>query len=180
MDEIVLKAMAKWPNTPAVYGWLRLDARGQWWIREERLGNPAMTDFFHRNYGRDSAGRFYVQNGPQRVYVSLDVAPYVASPGESGWLTLPWSEQDRARTAYMTPDGMLFLELGGELAVVDDRCLAGVVASGLPDWDGDMRHLPAWFIPSDQEARIPLCPETLPRLLSQYGIIREPKAQISR
>ncbi len=178
MDDIVMQAMQKWPNVPAVYGWLRLDGRGQWWIREERLDNPAMCEFFHRNYGRDGAGRFYVQNGPQRVYVSLDLAPYVASPGPDGWITQPWCEQERARAAYMTPDGMLFIEIGGELAVVDDRSLAGLVDSALDGWDGNMQNLPAWFtLPPE---RIPLYGETLPRLLAQYGIIREPKAQAPR
>ena len=33
MDEIVLRSMLKWPNVPSVYGWLRLDRRGQWLIR---------------------------------------------------------------------------------------------------------------------------------------------------
>ena len=34
MDDIVKQAMAKWPNVPACYGWLALDARGQWWLRD--------------------------------------------------------------------------------------------------------------------------------------------------
>ncbi|MCZ7563234.1 MAG: DUF2946 family protein [Burkholderiales bacterium] len=25
--------MQKWPNVPNVFGWLRLDPRGNWWIR---------------------------------------------------------------------------------------------------------------------------------------------------
>ena len=35
MDDIVLKAMAKWPNVPSCTGWLGLDARGQWWMRDD-------------------------------------------------------------------------------------------------------------------------------------------------
>ena len=34
MDDIVRQAMAKWPHVPACYGWLGLDARGQWWLRD--------------------------------------------------------------------------------------------------------------------------------------------------
>ena len=33
MDEIVARAMQKWPNVPDVYGWLRLDRRGTWWLK---------------------------------------------------------------------------------------------------------------------------------------------------
>ena len=34
MDDIVKQAMAKWPNVPACYGWLGLDGRGQWFLRD--------------------------------------------------------------------------------------------------------------------------------------------------
>ena len=34
MDDIVKQAMAKWPNVPACSGWLGLDARGNWWLRD--------------------------------------------------------------------------------------------------------------------------------------------------
>ena len=34
MDDIVRQAMAKWPNVPHAYGWLGLDARGNWWLRD--------------------------------------------------------------------------------------------------------------------------------------------------
>ncbi|MBP7581842.1 MAG: DUF2946 family protein, partial [Vogesella sp.] len=44
MDALVLAAMDKWPNVPAVYGWLRLDARGQWWLRDSLLKQAAMVD----------------------------------------------------------------------------------------------------------------------------------------
>jgi hypothetical protein len=35
MDDIVKAAMAKWPNVPSCTGWLGLDARGQWWMRDD-------------------------------------------------------------------------------------------------------------------------------------------------
>ena len=38
MDEDVLRAMTRWPDVPAVYGWLSLDRRGRWLIRGETLG----------------------------------------------------------------------------------------------------------------------------------------------
>ena len=33
MDPIVRRAIARWPNVPAVYGWLKLDRRGRWSVR---------------------------------------------------------------------------------------------------------------------------------------------------
>ena len=71
MDADVLAAIARWPNVPAVYGWLSLTARGEWRLRGERIENAAIRAFFDRNYAGDAQGCWYVQNGPQRVYVAL-------------------------------------------------------------------------------------------------------------
>ena len=77
MDEIVLRGMAKWPNVPAVYGWLSLDRRGNWLLKGERIANSGIIAFISRNYGHDEEGRWFFQNGPQRVYVALEYAPFV-------------------------------------------------------------------------------------------------------
>ncbi len=83
MDDIVARAMAKWPNVPAVYGWLALDRRGEWSIKSEsdagfeHVTNPKLIEFIGRNYGHDDEGRWYFQNGPQRVYVTLAYTPLV-------------------------------------------------------------------------------------------------------
>jgi len=90
MDDIVIRAMAKWPKVPVVYGWLALDRRGQWSIRGtapagaagavaqfEPVTNPKLIEFIGRNYTHDGEGRWYFQNGPQRVYVTLDYTPLV-------------------------------------------------------------------------------------------------------
>ncbi len=86
MDEIVLRGMAKWPNVPAVYGWLSLDRRGNWLLKGERIANSGIIAFIGRNYGHDEEGRWFFQNGPQRVFVTLDYAPLVyrvaTRPGE--------------------------------------------------------------------------------------------------
>lgn len=90
MDEIVLRAVRKWPDVPAVYGWLCLDRRGNWSIKGERVANPALTGFISRNYACDERGRWFFQNGPQRVFVALAYVPYVyrTRPLESGALGL--------------------------------------------------------------------------------------------
>jgi hypothetical protein len=77
MDDIVLRGMARWPNVPAVCGWLALDRRGQWLIRGERIANPIVSEFIGRNYEHDAGGRWFFQNGPQRVFVSLAYTPFV-------------------------------------------------------------------------------------------------------
>ncbi len=95
MDDIVRQAMAKWPHVPDCYGWLGLDSRGQWHMRDDRvqqagrfqsgqsgakgsvLKHEKLIDFIHRNYDHDEEGRWYFQNGPQRVYVELESTPYI-------------------------------------------------------------------------------------------------------
>ena len=38
MDPAVLRGMARWPDVPAVYGWLALDRRGNWRLKEAVSG----------------------------------------------------------------------------------------------------------------------------------------------
>ena len=91
MDEIVKAALRKWPNVPHCHGWLALDARGDWYMRDDRvqaagpfpavkgsrIDHDALKAFIHRNYDHDDAGCWFFQNGPQRVYVELEVAPWI-------------------------------------------------------------------------------------------------------
>ncbi len=77
MDDTVLAALAKWPGVPAVYGWLGLSARGDWRLQGQPIGNIALRDFIGRNYAGDERGRWYFQNGPQRVYVALEATPWI-------------------------------------------------------------------------------------------------------
>jgi hypothetical protein len=91
MDAIVEAALRKWPNVPHCWGWLALDARGDWYMRDERIQRAGpfprvkgsriehekLLAFIHRNYGCDGDGAWFFQNGPQRVYVQLEAAPWI-------------------------------------------------------------------------------------------------------
>ena len=79
--------MAKWPDVPAVYGWLGLDRRGRWRLKGELITNDAANRFIDRNYACDEAGRWFFQNGPQRVFVTLEYAPFVYRLDEAGTFT---------------------------------------------------------------------------------------------
>jgi hypothetical protein len=123
MDEIVARSLAKWPNVPAVYGWLSLDRRGNWLIKGERIGNPALRDFIARNYESDAAGRWYFQNGPQRVYVSLTYTPLVVHyEGED--LVDHCGRPFSPIGAFQDDEGSVLFEGGGSVALLDDRDLA--------------------------------------------------------
>ena len=77
MDDVVKRAMAKWPDVPAVYGWLALDRRGHWLIKRGSITNAALNQFIGRNYLCDPEGCWFFQNGPQKVFVDLDYTPLV-------------------------------------------------------------------------------------------------------
>jgi hypothetical protein len=84
MEAWALKGMQRWPNVPALFGWLGLDRRGRWLIRGEPITRPQIIETIGRNYAADGQGRWYFQNGPQRGYVTLDYAPLVLRAGDSG------------------------------------------------------------------------------------------------
>lgn len=140
MDDIVKKAMAKWPNVPHCYGWLALDARGAWRMRDERaqhLGlagdkviQQALLGFINRNYTVDERGCWYFQNGPQRVYLNLETTPYVARTDPQHGLVLhtgaPLATVD---AALMTGVGELIVQCDGKVAQVDDRDMAQMLGS---------------------------------------------------
>lgn len=94
MDDAVKAALARWPDVPAVFGWLSLDARGHWHLHPEGLAaeggvgesitNTQIVTFIQRNYAHDDAGRWFFQNGPQRAYVRLDAAPFILRRADTG------------------------------------------------------------------------------------------------
>lgn len=135
MDEIVKQAMAKWPNVPHCYGWLALDARGGWRMRDERaqalklpgdkITNPALLGFINRNYMHDDKGRWYFQNGPQRVYINLEATPYIARTDPTHGFVLHTGEAfTDIESAWLTESGQLVLKAGEKIALVDDRDMA--------------------------------------------------------
>jgi hypothetical protein len=144
MDAVVAQAMAKWPNVPAVYGWLALDRRGNWLIKAERIANQALRDFISRNYEADSAGRWYFQNGPQRVYVALAYTPLVVHY-EGDELHDHCGRPFAARRTYLDDEGSVLIEGDGVIALLDDRDLARYADSGLSLQRITRAELPARF-----------------------------------
>jgi len=123
MDDIVARGMAKWPNVPAVFGWLSLDRRGQWRIKGERISNRALSEFIGRNYEPDARGRWYFQNGPQRVYVNLAYTPLVVRhDGEA--LLDHCGRSFRPEERFIDDEGSLLVSGAGTVALMDDRDLA--------------------------------------------------------
>jgi len=139
MDEIVKAALKKWPSVPHCYDWLALDARGQWFMRDERIQRAGpfpqvkgsqirhdkLLEFIHRNYECDEHGCWFFQNGPQRVYVQLEAAPLVWRVGwPGGRLTVQAHTGEAApavQAAWLDQHGRLFLQAARGLGIVHSQ-----------------------------------------------------------
>ena len=124
MDDLVKQAMAKWPNVPDCFGWLGLDARGDWYMRDDatqargtfvqckgsRLQHDKLIAFIGRNYACDSTGRWFFQNGPQRVYVELEATPWVWRLQPDGSIQTHTGEIVRMQRCIVDEHGRLYLE----------------------------------------------------------------------
>lgn len=124
MEDWVHRAIARWPDVPALFGWLGLDRRGRWLIRGEIISRPQIVETINRNYAADAHGRWYFQNGPQRGYMQLERAPLLLrAPAQGETLTAHTeAEVGEVGAAWLDQDGGLFLQtdLGpGALADAD-------------------------------------------------------------
>jgi hypothetical protein len=132
MDDIVRAALAKWPNVPHCYHWLALDARGDWYMRDDRvqaagpfpaakgtlLRHAKLIEFIHRNYECDEAGRWFFQNGPQRVYVELEAAPWVLRLAADGSVETHTGRGVQVQQSYVDEGGRLFAGTDAGLGLV--------------------------------------------------------------
>ena len=178
MDEIVKAALKKWPTVPHCHGWLALDARGDWYMRDDRtqaagpfpqvkgsrILHDKLREFIQRNYEHDEQGCWYFQNGPQRVYVELEAAPWVwrlqADADASGAPRIHSHTGLAAAFQRATVDeqGRLFLatDLGlGLVHTLDMECAADAITQG------------TW--PLEQAAHA--------ALLARHGVVLRPAAK---
>lgn len=129
MDHTVLRSLARWPDVPAVYGWLALDRRGNWLLRETaegrfgRIGNAALRDFISRNYAADGRGCWYFQNGPQRVYAKLAYTPFVMH-FEGDALFDQCGGAVQVAALFLDDEGSLLVQGRQGIGLLDDRDLA--------------------------------------------------------
>ncbi len=174
MDAIVEAALRKWPHVPHCYGWLALDARGNWFMRDERIQHAGpfpqvkgsriehaqLRAFIERNYAADARGAWYFQNGPQRVYLQLEAAPWVWRVGDAADNPVH-SHTGRSaavRSAWLDEIGRLFLDTDigyGLVHTLDMGLAAQAVEAG------------AW-----QPAELPFA-----QMPARFGYVLQPQAE---
>ena len=169
MDDIVKQALVKWPNVPDCYGWLGLDARGRWFMRDDAaqaagdfpqsrgswLRHEKLIDFIGRNYESDDEGRWFFQNGPQRVYVELECTPWI-------WQVLP-DYRLQSHTGLQTSAGECLLDEEGRLYIASPQGL-GLVHSQDMVLAAEAVEQGVWVPRDVVSADLP----------AQYGFVRSP------
>ncbi len=128
MDELVQAALRKWPNVPDCHGWLALDGRGDWYLRDDqaqsagafqdrmawpaakgsRLEHAGLLAFIGRNYGCDTQGRCFFQNGPQRVFVELETTPWIWRIAPQGVVYAHTGVPAAVQEAWLDEEGALY------------------------------------------------------------------------
>jgi hypothetical protein len=146
MEDWVKRALERWPNVPALFGWLKLDRRGRWLIRGEIISRPQIIDTINANYAADEHGRWYFQNGPQRGYMELEYTPLILRASADGKMLS--THTGRAVTA----PSHAFLDETGALILQTEHGPGGLEDSDLPwalerlsqeHWPIDDTHLEA-------------------------------------
>jgi len=137
-------AIAKWPNVPACYGWLSLDRRGGWRFQGETVTHAGLNAFLDRFYTHDADGNWFVQNGPQKVFVALDYMPWVFHFDGAGRLqTHTGKPAGAVQAVYLDEDGSVLMQTEAGPGLLDDRDLAGLLdacrsADGAPAGEADL------------------------------------------
>jgi Protein of unknown function (DUF2946) len=178
MDDIVKQAMAKWPNVPDCYGWLGLDARGNWYMRDDAaqaagafasglpgargslLQHAKLIEFIQRNYACNDQGEWFFQNGPQRVYVELQATPWIWRVDAAAGITSHAGGAATYQAALMDEHGWLYLQTSVGFGLVHTQDVAhAALAIEAGHWsvkDVVLLELPQCFgyVTSPQKSRL--------------------------
>ena len=121
-------------------------------VKGSRILHDKLREFIHRNYAADADGAWFFQNGPQRVYVELEAAPWVWRLNAVEARTAIESHTGLAATfesAWLDEHGRLFLatDLGlGLVHTLDMETASRAVESGAwPPIDTRFDALPQRF-----------------------------------
>lgn len=168
MDDLVEKALARWPNVPAIAGWMKLDCTGNWLLTGPvpqglTISNSRILNFIARNYACEPDGRYYFQNGPQKAYVHLEYTPWVyrLMPIENQRLMLVTHTGllDRPQALFQDELGRVLIQGQKGVGLLHSHDMA-FFASGLTETPDGLCHQALWCVPDDPQGlvstRIPL------------------------
>lgn len=171
MDEAVRQALARWPDVPHCFGWLSLSRRGEWQLPDGPVRHAGLTAFIGRNYQADDDGRWYFQNGPQRVFVSLAYTPTVLRLAAPAHLQTHTCQPVEALTAaWLDEEGSLLLSSEHGIALLDDRDLAAMAAC----LEGEFEQPDAPVTLNWSGLRLPVGRLTRADVPARFGFVSQP------
>jgi len=153
----------------------------------DKITHPALLSFIARNYTHDDDGRWYFQNGPQRVYVNLEATPYIARTDPAQGFVLHTGEPlALIDDAWITGNGDLILEADDKVAQIDNRDMAEYLehlrldgaAIGDEDliaWLGDAAH-PGKLTLETASRRVPVQRLAEGEMAQHFGFVTRPAA----
>ncbi|RZF27791.1 DUF2946 family protein [Paraburkholderia sp. UYCP14C] len=189
MDDIVKQSLIKWPNVPSCTGWLMLDRRGNWRMRDEAaqasgapgtaIRHEALLGFINRNYEVDERGQWFFQNGPQRVYVELGYTPWVVRLSADAAGSLALHDQgsrpfDPAAVFVDEDGGILFADRSqpARIAVLHDHDLEIFSDHATLADDGSLSGTFHW----SAQLTLPLQSVRRDQVAARFGFVASPAA----
>lgn len=161
-------AMARWPDVPQCFDWLGLDRRGVWRLQGDAISHARTVSFLGRHYRPDPAGRWYVQNGPQQVFVTLEYTPWVYRfDPQAGFTTHTGLAANDILTVGADDEGNLLIETGLGVGLVDDRDL-GACAPSIA-WRGEQATGFAW-----RGRELPVIAIERAAVAARWGFVQQP------
>jgi hypothetical protein len=109
----------------------------------ESIENKQILRFIDRNYTHDNEGRWFFQNGPQRVFVRIDAAPLVIAVDDASGLLHSHNGHliEKIDFWLIDDDGHLFIQSPTGAGQIVDKDLARLVdtlftteGTSLLDW----------------------------------------------
>jgi hypothetical protein len=103
-------------------------------VKGSRIEHEKLREFIERNYASDANGAWFFQNGPQRVYVELEAAPYVWRVHDGpGWPVVSHTGMPaQVESSWLDEHGRLFLHTDAGYGLVHtlDMGLAAQAVDG--------------------------------------------------
>lgn len=170
---------------PHAYGWLRLDRRGGWRLRGAPVRHPRVRDYLGEHYQVAATGAWFVQNGAQCVWVSLETAPLIVHLDTHGrWQAHTGLECGAPSRALLDEAGGLWLQTPAGPAWVEEGALEQVAdalvdAGGGPLTPEQIEALmagagtAAWL--RCESSRVPLEPVLREAVPTRLGFVAEPR-----
>ena len=90
--------------------------------------HSGLINFINRQYGSDESGCWFLQNGPQRVFVSLACTPWIFRRQNAAFTSHTDQPAGTVHAIYLDEEGNILLATELGIGLLDDRDLTQFLA----------------------------------------------------